>query len=250
MIDFKTLASFPIDNGLRPYQKTQKENIYKLFESKKSVMLQMPTGTGKTRLFTSIVKDIHTYSIQNKTAYRVLILAHRIELIEQISQSVGQKYNLAHGFIIPGKEIDKKYPTQIASVQTLLRRLKSPTKLSFDLIIIDEAHHAVSDSYVYICSQFPSAKILGVTATPYRLSGSGFKKVFEDLIISPSVSEFINDGWLADYAYYSIKPDSQIQKMINNINEFDINGDYSESYLEKHFNLEKIRSGIVENYLI
>jgi superfamily II DNA or RNA helicase len=101
MLDFNLLASLPSDTSLRPYQQTQKENIYKFFESCKSVMLQMPTGTGKTRLFTSIAKDIHKYSVRTHTVHRVLILAHRIELIEQISESVGQKYNLAHGLIIP-----------------------------------------------------------------------------------------------------------------------------------------------------
>ncbi len=208
----------------------------------------MPTGTGKTRLFTSIAKDIHKYSVRTQTVHKVLILAHRIELIEQISESVGQKYKLAHGLIIPNTNIDKKYPTQIASVQTLKRRLNTSLKLKFDLIIIDEAHHAVADSYVVICNQFPDAKILGVTATPYRLNGSGFKPMFDDLIISQSISEFIAKGWLSNYIYYSIRPSSKIQQIIDNINDFDIDGDYAERYLNKHFNVDKIRAGIVENY--
>lgn len=248
MIDYSILATLADDTRLRPYQQSQKENIYKLFETCKSIMLQMPTGTGKTRLFTSIVNDIHRYSIRTKKQHKVLILAHRIELIEQISQSVGQKYNLAHGLIIPKKDIDKRMPTQIASVQTLNRRLKASLKLKFDLIIIDEAHHAVSESYVNICNHFPDAKLLGVTATPYRLNGSGFRSVFDDLIISPCINEFIANGWLSDYVYYSIKPNSAIQRMIDTIDKFDIDGDYAESYLNKHFNVDKIRAGIVENY--
>lgn len=236
------------DNTLRPYQATYKQKIYELWTRKNSVMLQMPTGTGKTRLFTSIVKDIHKYSEEAKTAYRVLILAHRNELIEQISYSIGQKYLVAHGLIVANRDIDLTYPTQVASIQTLTNRLKKNHRFNFDVIIIDEAHHSLADSYTAIIDRFPGAKILGVTATPYRMNGAGFTKIFQDLITSPQIQDFINEKWLSPYAYYSIKPNSEIQKMIDNISEFEIDGDYSEKYLSEKFDTLKIRSKIIDNY--
>jgi superfamily II DNA or RNA helicase len=91
------------------------------------------------------------------------------------------------------KDQEWKLPTQVASIQTLLRRLEEWQKKEFDIIIIDEAHHAIAQSYRTICQTFPNAKILGVTATPYRLNGTGFKSMFQHLIISKPINEFIKN---------------------------------------------------------
>ncbi len=246
-IDYTKLADIK-DDQLRDYQIDNKNKIYHILENKRSVMLQMPTGTGKTRLFASIVKDIHNWSIENKQPVRTLILAHREELIEQICTNVGYRYNIAHG-VIKSKHYEQAfYPTQVASVQTLIRRLGDWKNKSFDLIIIDEAHHALAESYVKICNAFPYAKLLGVTATPYRLNGAGFKSLFDDIIVSYPVKRFIENGYLSDYSYYSIKPESHIQQLINNISEFDFDGDYAERALLRIFDKPKIRANIVNTY--
>lgn len=237
------------DEQLREYQLENKLKIYNNWIDFQSVMLQMPTGTGKTRLFASIVKDIHNLSIQNKKAYKVLILAHRQELIKQISENIGVRYGIAHGKIMSKNWEEDFYPTQVASIQTLIRRIDKWERKSFDFIIIDEAHHALAPTYMKICDTFPQAKILGVTATPYRLGKGNFKILFNELIVSSSINEFINKGYLSDYEYYSIKPNSKIQSLINNINEFDFDGDYAERALSSAFDKDKIRANLLETYL-
>jgi superfamily II DNA or RNA helicase len=237
-----------IDEQLRDYQLENKLKIYNLWIDNQSVMLQMPTGTGKTRLFASIVKDIHKLSIQNKKAYKVLILAHRQELIKQISENIGVRYGIAHGKIMSKNWEEDFYPTQVASVQTLTRRLDKWGDKKFDFIIIDEAHHALAPTYKKICKEFPDAKLLGVTATPYRMSKASFRTMFDELIISDSISEFIKKGYLSEYEYYSIKPNSKIQKLVDNINEFDIDGDYADKALSNTFDKDKIRANLLQTY--
>ncbi|NCC73580.1 MAG: DEAD/DEAH box helicase [Sphingobacteriia bacterium] len=247
MIDISRIV-ISEDITLREYQKESKEKIYSLWKNHQSVMLQMPTGTGKTRIFASIVKDLHNTSVHLGIAIKVLLLAHRDELIEQISENVGRRYNVRHGIIKSSLLEEPHLPTQIASIFSLIRRLDKWSQKQFDVIIIDEAHHAVADSYKKICNAFPQAKILGVTATPYRLSGAGFKHVFEQLIISPSVLEFIRNGFLCDYDYYSVRSDSDIQKLVNDIKEFDFDGDYAENALSKRFDNPKIRAKLLDTY--
>ena len=92
------------DESLRDYQRENKQKIYDAWLRCRSVMLQMPTGTGKTKLFVSIIKDIHHYSIEIKEPIRVLILVHRTELIDQIDEVLGYQYGLAHGIIQSGEK--------------------------------------------------------------------------------------------------------------------------------------------------
>lgn len=252
--DFDILASVANNKVLYPYQADAKMKIYDAWKTHQSVMLQMPTGTGKTYLFSSIVKDLITYSSQmfevtNKKIYKTLILAHRVELIAQISESIGERFGVRHGKIISGTKVDLSQTTQVASVQTLSRRLSRYKELDFDFIIIDEAHHALADSYVKIIERFPGAYVLGVTATPYRMSGDGFQHVFDTIVLSDSIQTFINNKYLAEYKYYSIKPDSYLQKMIEDIDEYDEYGDYAEDYLDRKFNTKRIRANIVDNYI-
>ena len=237
------------DSDLRPYQNENKEQIYKSWNDNRAVMLQMPTGTGKTRLFVSILKDIHKYAAESKKQIRVLILVHRVELIDQISEELGVRYGLAHGFIHSKDRERRKFPFQIASVQTLNRRLDNWKDYGFDFIIVDEAHHVLAESYRKIINTFPDAKILGVTATPYRLSGVGFRPEFDKLIVSDSIQEFINKGYLCNYEYYSISPFSYVQNEINNIQGTDASGDFANTEMQRVCDQDKIRAQIVETYL-
>lgn len=106
------------DPSLRPYQQKAKKEIFEAWDKVDNVMFQMPTGTGKTRLFTSIIRDINEYSIRIKEAVKILIVAHRTELIDQIDESLN-KYSVPHNVIAGGRQKNFKYPVNVASIQTL-----------------------------------------------------------------------------------------------------------------------------------
>jgi superfamily II DNA or RNA helicase len=112
------------DNSLRPYQIDSKQEIYEAWAVIRSVLFQMPTGTGKTRLFSSIIKDIQKLSVSKRERIGILVLVHRTELIEQIHETLLFKYGVSHGIIKSGYEEDLTMPVQIASVQSLTRRIK------------------------------------------------------------------------------------------------------------------------------
>ena len=101
-----------LDRTLRPYQQEAKKNIFLAWDECDSVMFQMPTGTGKTRLFTSLISDIKAWSILSEIDAKILIVAHRIELIEQISENL-DKYGITHGIIAGGKTRDLTKPIRI-----------------------------------------------------------------------------------------------------------------------------------------
>lgn len=239
------------DLSLRQYQITSKSDIYKTWAITKSILFQMPTGTGKTRLFASIIKDIRNISVINRVIPqpRILVLAHRTELIEQISNTLQNKYHIICGIIKSGFLENADAVVQVASVQSLSRRLNRWSNCSFQYIIIDEAHHALASTYIKVCKTYPNAYILGVTATPYRLSGEGFRKVFGKLITSMPVQKFIEQGYLSAFSYYSIPTYSQLQYDINNIAKFGADGDYLERELIDICDNAKIRAKLVKSYL-
>ena len=247
ILDFEQLK-YSKDTSLRPYQKDNKEKIYDIWKEKRSVMLQMPTGTGKTRLFSSIIKDIESYSSAHGLELTCLVMVHRMELIDQIVKTLMNSYGLEAGIIQAGFRQHPELALQVASVQTLSRRLENWTEKKFDFIIVDEAHHVPADSYMKIINAFPDAKLLGVTATPYRLSGEGFTDIFEELIVSPSVKEFIDMGVLSKYDYYSVRPNSEIQRELDQIKKFQ-SGDYTDADMTRICDNDHIRAQVVETYL-
>ncbi len=106
------------DITLRDYQQLAKEQIFSQWNHVNSILYQMPTGTGKTRLFTSIIRDINVWGLRHNLNYRILIIAHRSELIEQSSQSL-DKYHIKHG-VLAGTMKEKRdllLPIQVASIQ-------------------------------------------------------------------------------------------------------------------------------------
>ena len=159
-----------------------------------SVALCAPTGWGKTVAFSYIVQAA---SAKGK---RVLILAHRIEILEQISKAL-TAFGVAHGLINPGAPLTD-HNVQVASVATIARRLDY-WRARFDFIVIDECHHAVAGSWARVIASQPEAKILGVTATPQRLDGKGLGDVFQQLVLAPSVKELIARGRLSSFVAYA-----------------------------------------------
>lgn len=246
-INFNDLNPYR-DKTLRDYQSEGKAKIYQMWTQMRSIMYQMPTGTGKTKLFVSIARDLFDWGAARKTAVKILFLAHRIELIDQIDDTLGIKYNLAHAQIAANAKEQKNYALQIGSVQTLIRRLDRWVDKDFDVIIIDEAHHVKADSYKKILRAFPRAKVLGVTATPYRMSHESFRPEFDELITSAPVAKFIKDKWLCDYEYYSIRPESRIQMDINSISRFALDGDFLDEASAAIMDKDEIRAGIVSSY--
>lgn len=243
------LSELPeVDKTLRPYQVTGKQEIYRAWDTCRTVLFQMPTGTGKTRLFSSIIKDLRRLWEDDKKIRRALVLAHRHELIKQIEETLSQKYHISCGIIMSGTEETWNRQVQVASIQTISHRLEKWTAKDFDYIIIDEAHHAVSPTYFKVCKQFPKAKILGVTATPCRLTGDSLRKLFGILIVSQPITKFIEQNYLSDYSYYSIKPSSTIQRDLDNITHFKTDGDYADADMMRIVDNRRVRANIVEAY--
>ena len=249
MIDYNEFCQK--DVTLRDYQQLAKEEIFSKWNRVDNILYQMPTGTGKTRLFTSIIRDISIWGLRHNINYRILIIAHRSELIEQSSRSL-DKYRIKHG-VLAGTMKDKRDLTQaiqVASIQTITHPANQCLidDLKFDFIIIDEAHHAVANSYQKLWEYCPDAKKLGVTATPWRMNNSGFAQIFDAYIPSMSIKDFIQKGWLATYQYYSIPTSSELVKSIESIREFDIEGDYKNSALVEVCDTSKIRAQLYDSY--
>ena len=158
------------------------------------VVLVMPTGSGKTVVFSEICR------LANDKGNKVLILVHRRELVTQASNKL-TKAGVKHGIIAAGFDPSNQ-PVQVASVQTLIRRLKSGS-FTPDLIIIDECHHAVAGSWDKIIGHFSDAKIIGVTATPSRLDGRGLGSHFSTLVSGPSVEQLTKLGFLSPHRVFA-----------------------------------------------
>lgn len=239
------------DITLRDYQQFAKEKIFSNWNVIDNILYQMPTGTGKTRLFTSIIRDISVWGLRHNIKYRILIVAHRSELIEQSSRSL-DKYHIIHG-VLAGTMKDKRdltQPIQVASIQTITHPSNRCLikDLQFDFIIIDEAHHAIANSYQRLWEYCPNSKKLGVTATPWRMNNCGFANIFDLFIPSMSIKEFTQKGWLAPYKYYSIPNNSEIIKSIESIKDFDIDGDYKISALTEVVDTLQIRAQLYNSY--
>ncbi len=164
------------------------------------VMLQLPTGAGKTVLFSAIAHEFLNHDMG------VLVLAHRQELITQAAEKLESVSDLPVGIIKAGFPSNPNRRVQVASVQTLIRRQHFPDA---GLIIFDEAHHSCSQSYLKIFQAYPNAYILGVTATPTRTDGQGFKLLYDDLICGQSVTWLMKQGYLSKYRLFA--PAAQVK---------------------------------------
>ena len=245
---------------LRDYQTEMLDRLQRTWrEGKRSVMVQMPTGTGKTVLLGAVIKGLSPDPSPVREGRRlarsgvlageledeeigkledeenrkledeeieelkssfggVLIVAHRRELIEQIKQTLAV-------FGIDGVVVE--------SIQKLTADEKRKEKdgiedenEDFQLIVIDEAHHALAKTYRALWERWPKAKFLGLTATPCRLNGSAFTDLFDVLLQAKDIQWFIKQGWLSDFEYVSVQPDSEEMRKVRGLKKRGADGDY------------------------
>ena len=180
--------------ALRPYQEAARKSIHNEWENGRlRTLLVLPTGTGKTIVFASIAAD------QVRAGDRVLILAHRGELLEQAADKLQRSTGLVSAVEKAESTcLDSWYRVVVGSVQTLQRsaRLERFPRDYFGTIIIDEAHHSITDGYRRILDYFDSAKLLGVTATPDRGDMRNLGEVFDSLAYEYKLTDAIKDGYL------------------------------------------------------
>ena len=226
---------------LRDYQIEICEKVNEAFGKHRSVMMQMPTGTGKTVVLASLVKQY----LYRDADCAVLIVAHRIELIEQTGAFLSH-FGIDYGVIAGGKWPTVFKRVMVASVQTLSKNLD--IDLAPSLVVIDEAHHALAKTYQMLWTAWPEAKFLGLTATPYRMSGEGFTDLFEVLVDSWSVKQFIADGWLSPYDYYSIRPDSEEQQEIDSLKKRGADGDFQMKELREKLDVRPSIERLFESF--
>ena len=313
------------------YQEDMKERIEKALRLHRSVMAQMPTGTGKTVLLASVVESF----LREHSNCHVWIVAHRRELVSQIRETIERVFSKTHPSSLTIKEDFSNHPVNSSKITPSLFTLKEgstshpdpltlrgeggnrptrcseplrskvggPSKVSPDcagwdrltatcllsteglgdrlgerggdglgatsassvnptsdmipikavsiqwlskhydeieeepgMIVIDEAHHALAKTYKEMWERFPNAKFLGLTATPCRLNGKGFTDLFDVLVQSWSVPEFISKGRLATYDFVSIKSDGVTQRLIDSLQKRGADGDYQNKEMDMLLN--------------
>ena len=289
------------DIKLFDYQEDMKERIEKALRLHRSVMAQMPTGTGKTVLLASVVESF----LREHSNCHVWIVAHRRELVSQIKDTLNKfllNFSFSNHPVPLSKEGSTFSPSPSSSgsgdvtapprrSEPLRSKDGGPSKVSPDcagwdrlddiclrptdglgatstssvnpasdmmpikavsiqwlskhydeieeepgMIVIDEAHHALAKTYKGMWDRFPKAKFLGLTATPCRLNGKGFTDLFDVLVQSWSVPEFISKGRLATYDFVSIKSDGVTQGLIDSLQKRGADGDYQNKEMDRVLN--------------
>ena len=293
------------------YQEDMKGRIEKALRLHRSVMAQMPTGTGKTVLLASVVESF----LREHSNCNVWIVAHRRELVSQIRETIQRVFSKITPSLFTIKEGDfSNHPVPLSKEgstfspspsssgsgdvtapprrsEPLRSKVGGPSKVSPDcagwdrlaekedgtpsnliekpldsslftlrsslikavsiqwlakhydeieeepgMIVIDEAHHALAKTYKEMWERFPNAKFLGLTATPCRLNGKGFTDLFDVLVQSWSVPEFISKGRLATYDFVSIKSDGVTQRLIDSLQKRGADGDYQNKEMDMLLN--------------
>ena len=256
------------------YQEDMKARIEKALCLHRSVMAQMPTGTGKTVLLASVVESF----LREHSNCKVWIVAHRRELVSQIRETIERVFSKITPSLFTIKEGSTSHPDPLSSgareetapprrSEPLRSKVGGPSKVSPDclsasafnvpikavsiqwlskhydeieeepgLIVIDEAHHALAKTYKEMWERFPKAKFLGLTATPCRLNGKGFTDLFDVLVQSWDVPEFISKERLATYDFVSIKSDGVTQRLIDSLQKRGADGDYQNKEMDMLLN--------------
>ena len=227
--------------------------IEEAFRKHQSVMVQMPTGTGKTILLAEVVKS-EKGKVKNPDGVKseerrvknpcVWIVVHRRELVEQIEKTLAKQLDSSfftlHSSLNPLDSsltpLPSSLPPRVFSIQWLSKHYHELEEKP-SLIIIDEAHHAVAKTYKEVMDAYPEARKLGLTATPCRLNRRGFTDLFDVLLQSWSVKKFIADGWLSLYDYMSIREDSDDWRVVSSLKKRGADGDFSLNEMSEKLNV-------------
>ena len=211
---------------LYDYQLDMLRRIEDAFVTHQSVMVQMPTGTGKTVLLSEVVKS-EERRVKNPCVW---IVVHRRELVEQIKETLAKQLDSS---LFP---FPFSLNTRVFSIQWLSKHYQEMEGRP-SLIIIDEAHHAVAKTYKEVMDAFPEAKKLGLTATPCRLNRRGFTDLFDVLLQSWSYNKFIADGWLSLYDYMSVREENEDWRLVNSLKKRGADGDFSLKEMSEKLNV-------------
>lgn len=207
---------------LRDYQKELKEKAKNAFKYSKKVILLAPCGSGKTITSTSIIKD----SIQK--GKKVWFIVHRKELLDQAIDTLNR-------CDVPMNNVS------VYMIQSLANKLKIIEEKP-DLIILDECQHSTSKTYLRLIKKYPNSFILGLTATPCRLTGQPLGDIFDAMVSSVTTEELINRGYLASYDYYAPKTNADFTKVKIKT------GDFVGTEIEKIMSTSTIYGDIIRNY--
>ena len=224
---------------LRSYQQAGIEKLrISIMQGSRRPLLVAPTGSGKTVLASAIVKNAAA-----KRKY-VLVLAPRRELIYQFSRSL-DKFGISHGVIMAGEPMSQMEQVQVASFDTLHSRGVRNEKIMMpkaDLVLVDEAHLSIADTRKDIISTYPDAIVVGLTATPARGDGRGLGEIYNDLIVTTTVRELTDAGYLSPVRYFGgSKPDLEGLKRNRD-------GDYQEKGLAKRADKPELIGDVVHNW--
>ncbi len=220
---------------LRPYQKRALQEIRQaIAAAHHSIMIQSPTGSGKGVMLSDIINRCH------EKGSTVLFLVHRQEILYQVSAYLNH-FGIEHGIIKSGEVHEDHHPVQLASFQTITRRLQNPFIRQADVIIVDEAHHATAATYLRVIEQFKKKVVLGFSATPSRQNGVGLGNLFDKMIQVATIKELTDLGYLAPVrAFAPVVPDLTGVKVTA--------GDYNAKQLESAMNQAGLIGDIVGHW--
>lgn len=230
-VRFLNFQKMSLRYALRDYQQSLVRQVFEQWAMGRvrRVLLQLPTGAGKTVVFSSIAQQ---FTHRNQP---VLVLAHREELLLQAREKLEHVTGEAVGLIKAGYPENRSCSIQVASVASLVNRQLPPAAL----VIVDEAHHSTAATYTALLEQFPHACILGVTATPSRIDGQGFKQLYDCLILGPSVRELIDRGYLSPFKLFAAP------KTVDTTGVKKTAGDYNPKQLAKAVNASLVMGDLV-----
>lgn len=221
---------------LRPYQQDAVNRIrFSFMQGHRRVLFVLPTGGGKTVVFCHISEQAAA------KGNRVVILVHRAELVTQTCRSL-ERAGVGHGVVQAGRSEDLSHAVQVASVQTLARRLHRFPADFFQLLVVDEAHHTNAGTWRSVVEHFSRARVLGVTATPCRLDGRGLGEHYDQMVVGPSPAWLTEQGFLARAKVYT-KPVAGLQGLRTRM------GDYDMRQAGEVFGEDGVIGRAVEHYL-